>query len=96
MEDALRRWPRALAIAAVVAAIALMVAVSAWAAGGSGASGPSAPAASPATPAFQPVQACLPATSVHSPALPQPPWGCPVRQGTVPRSRWPMPSICQT
>jgi len=56
MEDALRRWPRVLAIAAVVAVLALMVAVSAWATSGSGSSGQRDPAGSTAAPAFQPVQ----------------------------------------
>jgi hypothetical protein len=56
MDDALRRRPRALAIAAVVAVLALLAAVSAWAASGSGSSGRSDPPASAGPPAFQPVQ----------------------------------------
>jgi hypothetical protein len=75
MEDALRRWPRALAIAAVVAVLASMVAVSAWAASGSGSSGSSDPAATSPAPAFQPVQQQdnAPAATRHD---------CPERNGS--------------
>jgi hypothetical protein len=67
MDNALRRLPRALGIAAVVAVIALMVAVSAWAAsGGVYSSGGSGQAPSSAPSSFQPVQEQAdPATPAH-------------------------------
>jgi hypothetical protein len=56
MDHALRRWPRALAIAAAVAVLALLVAVSARAVTGATASTTNDPARSSSAPAFQPVQ----------------------------------------